>query len=98
MSNRIEKLLKNLCCSTCKSDFNEDSIEIIRKEKEVSVIKLECKNCGKSFGVAFLKMNDSDTSDDDIALKFSENTPEKYEGLDLNKFISFQDYENKFFK
>jgi len=51
---QIKSLFSNLCCSQCKSDFDENSIEIVRDEDNLQVIRLHCKNCGKSFGLAFL--------------------------------------------
>ncbi|MBQ2610968.1 hypothetical protein IJF81_01095 [bacterium] len=51
---KIKKLFSNLCCSNCKSDFDEESIEVVRDEGDLKVIKLRCQNCGKSFGIAFL--------------------------------------------
>ncbi len=55
MSDKIDVLFKNLCCSRCKSDFDEQSIKILRKENDVLVINLHCDKCGKDFGTAFLK-------------------------------------------
>ena len=54
MANKIDFLFKNLCCSVCKSDFDENSIKILRKEDSVLVVNLKCNNCGKDFGTAFL--------------------------------------------
>ena len=51
---QIKDLFSNLCCSQCKSDFDENSIEIIRDEGDLKVIKLKCNHCGKGFGLAFL--------------------------------------------
>ncbi len=50
----IKKLLSNMCCSECKKDFDEESIVILRNEKDLIVIQIVCSNCGKSFGIAFL--------------------------------------------
>lgn len=58
MKKKIEKLFSNLCCSQCKRGFSEDSIIIKREEKGLLVVGLECKHCGKNFGVAFLGLSD----------------------------------------
>ena len=53
---KIKTLLKNLCCSICKANFDENSITIIREEKNLLVISLKCNKCGKDFGTAFLEL------------------------------------------
>lgn len=63
MKKKIEKLFSNLCCSQCRNGFDEDSITIKRQEEGLSVVSLECKHCGKSFGVAFLGLSDIDVKD-----------------------------------
>ena len=60
MKKKIEKLFSNLCCSQCKNGFDEDSIVVKRQEDGLIVVGLECKNCGKNFGVAFLGLSDID--------------------------------------
>ncbi len=55
MNNKFETMFKNLCCSRCKSDFDESSIKVLRKEKNMLVINLHCNRCGKDFGTAFLE-------------------------------------------
>lgn len=60
MKKKIEKLFENLCCSQCRNGFDEDSITIKRQEEGLSVVQLECKHCGKSFGVAFLGLSNID--------------------------------------
>ena len=53
----IKKLLKNLCCSDCGADF--DHFKILRKEKNLLILNLICKNCKKDFGTCILSMCDS---------------------------------------
>ena len=53
----IEKLLKNLCCSDCGTDF--DQFKILRQEKNFLVMNLTCSECGKDFGTCILSMCDS---------------------------------------
>ena len=60
MKKKIEKLFENLCCSQCRNGFDEESITIKRQEDGLSVVQLECKHCGKSFGVAFLGLSNID--------------------------------------
>ena len=54
MNNKLRNLFDNLCCSQCKHGFDEDSIVVKRDEKGLLVTQLQCKHCGKSFGIAFL--------------------------------------------
>lgn len=51
---KIKQLFADLCCSECKSDFTEDSIQIMREEQGLFVIQIVCNECKKSFGLAFL--------------------------------------------
>ena len=55
MSQYYKDLLSNLCCSVCKTEFDETAFTIIRKEKELKVVKMVCPNCGKDYGVCLLK-------------------------------------------
>ena len=60
MKKKIEKLFSNLCCSQCKNGFDENSIAVKRDENGLLVIGLECRHCGKNFGIAFLGFSDID--------------------------------------
>ena len=59
MQKTFSKLLKNLCCSQCKSEFDDNSVTLINKEKEYISLKLHCNCCGKDFGTVFLKLTDT---------------------------------------
>lgn len=96
MEKKIATLFKELCCSVCKSDFNEDSVVVMRKEQttgeELIVFKLVCQECGKSFGVAFLGASDfnlKNDSDEDLTLHTQEgaNPISTDDVLDAHKFI-----------
>lgn len=63
MKKKFEKLFGNLCCSQCKSGFDEDSITIKREEKDFLVVSLECKHCGKNFGAAFIGFSGIDVKE-----------------------------------
>lgn len=54
MEKKLKVLFDNLCCSQCKTGFDENSIQIKREEQGLLVTQLVCRNCGKSFGVAFV--------------------------------------------
>ena len=58
MEKKFDKLFENLCCSECKNGFDADSITVKRDEEGLLVLSLECKNCGKNFGIAFLGFSD----------------------------------------
>lgn len=96
MKRKIATLFKDLCCSECKSDFDEKSVHIMRKEheenEEMIVFRLVCQNCGKSFGVAFLGISDFELKDyveEDLTLKIREGAKpiSADEVLDAHKFI-----------
>ena len=92
MVNKIDIMFKNLCCSRCKNDFDENSITILRKESEVLVINLHCNRCGKDFGVSFLgtKNLNADFFDrEKTPLRMIEDLPpiSKDDVLDAHKFL-----------
>lgn len=96
MKRKIATLFKELCCSVCKSDFDESSVTIMREEKtedeEMIVIKLSCQKCGKSFGVAFLGISDFELknySDEDLSLQVQEGSApiNTDDVLDAHEFI-----------
>lgn len=96
MKRKITTLFKELCCSACRADFDEKSVNIMRQEKtegeEMIVLKLACQSCGKSFGVAFLGISDFELknyTEDDLALVVQDGpTPiTADEVLDAHKFI-----------
>lgn len=72
----INILFQDMCCSQCKADFTEDSVFILRQEKNLNVVQVICQNCGKSFGIALL--GDCDVKDiknipnSDVALQIQE--------------------------
>ena len=96
MKRKVATLFKELCCSVCKSDFDENSVVIMRQEKkedeEMLVLRIICQKCGKSFGVAFLGISDLDlknASEEDLALKVQKG-PDPIstdDVLDAHKFI-----------
>lgn len=96
MKRKIATLFKNLCCATCKADFDENSVFILRKEnnaeEEMIVFKLICQQCGKSFGVAFLGISDLEIqnySEDDLVLQVQDGAApiSTDEVLDAHKLI-----------
>lgn len=98
---KIALLFKELCCSQCKSDFDENSVKIMREEDEMLVIKLICNDCGKSFGVAFLGISDFDLkneTDEDLALEVQDGAKpiSTDDVLDAHKFI--KDLDNNWKK
>lgn len=93
MEKDISLLLKDLCCSRCKADFDEKSVKYIHEEKEYKIINLVCQKCGKEFGIAFLKITDN-TSDDikDIILRDNRDKPP----IDSNEVIDAHEYIKDF--
>lgn len=55
MNDYYKDLLSNLCCSVCKKEFEEASFTLVRKEKELIVVKIVCTHCGKDYGLCFFK-------------------------------------------
>lgn len=96
MKRKVVTLFKELCCSSCKSDFDEKSVQIMREETnpdgEMIVLRLTCNECGKSFGVAFLGISDLELknyTEEDLAL-VPQSGPSPIstdDVLDAHKFI-----------
>lgn len=94
MKRKVATLFKELCCSQCKEDFDENSVVIMREEDEMIVLKMVCQHCKKSFGVAFLGISDFDLknyppSEEDLVLCPKENVGPISEDdvLDAHRFI-----------
>lgn len=96
MRRKIATMFKELCCSACKSDFDESSVVIMREEKnpdeEMIVFRLACQKCGKSFGVAFLGISDfrlKNYTEDDLTLHVQQGASpiSSDDVLDAHKFI-----------
>ncbi|MBR6163712.1 hypothetical protein IKQ26_07480 [bacterium] len=58
--SKLKNLMDNFCCSNCKSDFEEESLTIVREEAGLIVVQISCQNCGKSFGIALLGVSELD--------------------------------------
>lgn len=95
---KFVKMLDELCCSECRASFDEDSIDIVRNEENLYVVKVVCSNCQKSFGLAMLGLNSIDFkdeikqinfSDDDLKFRIDvEDEPISYDDvLDAHEFI-----------
>ena len=88
----INTLFSDMCCSECRADFTEESVKIMREEKDIYVVQITCEKCGKSFGIALFgncAEKDKKYSHDDLTLHVQEG-PEVInfdDVLDAHKFI-----------
>lgn len=90
ITKKLVKLFSNLCCSQCKCGFDEDAIEIKRREGGLLVAHLTCPHCEKSFGVAFVGMTNISLKDDNIEPAEIQDGPEpiSYDDvIDAHRFI-----------
>ena len=78
--SKLVKLMDNFCCSNCQCDFDEESLSIVREEAGLVVVQISCQNCGKSFGIALLGINELDIK-----------SPAPFEIEDCPDKISFDD-------
>lgn len=78
--SKLKIMMDNFCCSNCKCDFDEESISVIREEAGLTVVQISCQNCGKSFGIALLGVNELDIK-----------SPEPFELEDCPDKITFDD-------
>lgn len=103
MKRKLSLLFKNLCCSICKHEFDENSFVIKRDEQGLLVTNLQCQNCGKNYGVAFLGFSEINVKDETkIPLEVQEGpAPISYDDvIDAHRFIknfdeNWQNYINK---
>ena len=103
MKRKLNLLFKNLCCSVCKHEFDENSFVIKRDEQGLLVSNLQCLHCGKNYGIAFLGFSDIEVKNEDkIPLEVQEGpSPITYDDvIDAHKFIknldeSWSRYINK---
>jgi len=96
MKKKIEKLFSNLCCSQCKNGFDENSITVKREEDGLLVVGLECKHCGKNFGIAFLGFSDIDTKKPEPLEVAEGPEPISYDDvIDAHRFIKELDADWK---
>ena len=76
MDKKLNLLFKDMCCSRCKQDFDEASVEIVREEPFLLVVRLVCQHCNKSFGMAFLGLSHLNLkNEEDLVLKKKEDLP-----------------------
>ncbi len=90
MKKKLSVLFENLCCSVCRSGFDEDSITIKRQEDGLLVVNLCCAKCGKNFGVAFVGLSDIEVKDESrLPLEVQEGPePISYDDvIDAHRFI-----------
>ena len=88
MKKNITKLFKNLCCSVCKEGFNEDSLIIKRDEAGLFVVNLQCQNCGKKYGIAFLGFSDINIKNEEPFEVIEGPDPISYDDvIDAHRFI-----------
>lgn len=52
--NLYREFVEGLICKNCESNFDADSLSVMRKEDNCTVVKVTCKNCGKNLGIAIL--------------------------------------------
>lgn len=49
-----------MTCSKCSSNFDDESITIMRKECNYTVIQVKCSCCGKNIGIAILGLDENE--------------------------------------
>lgn len=58
--NVCNKLISGLKCSKCSRKFDENSVRVMRFDDGLFVLRVTCENCSKSFGLAFLGLNEEE--------------------------------------
>lgn len=63
--SEIKELIKSLCCSECRNDFDENSINILNEAEGLIVFELKCSYCKKDFGISFLSYEENKIFDNE---------------------------------
>lgn len=88
MKKNLTKLFKNLCCSVCKEGFTDDSFIVKRDEAGLLVVNLQCQNCGKKYGIAFLGFSNINVKDEEPFEVIEGPDPISYDDvIDAHRFI-----------
>lgn len=99
MEKNLATMLKDLCCSRCKNDFEEKDITFIHSDGVYNVINITCSKCGKDFGTIYLKFTEN-TSENikDLILKDTRDKPpiSSDDVIDAHEYI--KDIEKNFEK
>ncbi len=56
----IKQFFMNVRCSQCNEYFEENSIQLVRKEENNVVVRVGCSYCGKNLGLAILGVDKSE--------------------------------------
>lgn len=48
----VKFIFSKMVCSCCNEQFTPDCVEIIRVEGNCAIVKIECTNCHKNYGIA----------------------------------------------
>lgn len=87
--SKTVKLFSGLCCSDCRHDFSEESINILREDKNLVVAEILCRECGKNFGIALIGAESfCDDDDDCFVIKDCPLPVSSDDVLDAHKFLS----------
>ena len=99
MNKNYKTLFKNLCCSRCKAEFENDSVTVISREEEYIVLRLKCNKCGKDFGTAFMKITSKTSKDkNQVVLKDKRDVaPINYDDV-IDAYRAIKDIEKNWKK
>ena len=87
MKKKLRVLFSNLCCSYCRNDFDEESIEVKRQEHGLMVVHLTWKHCGKSFGAAFIGLSNLDVKSEPLEVQEGPEPISYDDVIDAHRFI-----------
>lgn len=88
----IQEHFNTLNCPKCMKNFSNESVNLVRKEKDYWVIKVNCLECFKPVGIAIVGIEsfrdfDSELTSSELE-KFSELPPiSTNDVLDAHEFI-----------
>lgn len=50
----VKLIFSKMVCSCCDEPFTEDSVEIIRVEDNMAIVKIVCTHCLKNYGIVIV--------------------------------------------
>jgi len=62
----VKLIFSKMVCSCCDEPFTEDSVDIIRVEDNIAIVKIVCTHCQKNYGIAIVGIENIDSDEIDI--------------------------------
>ena len=85
----IKDFFSQMKCSNCDTNFNFESVSVLRDENNYTVVRIECPICQKNFGLAVLGLDKHEISKSMGETNYSKSAP--FEMEECSKSIDYDD-------